>query len=76
MKTHQLIRIVSLAVVFAGGAYLSATPAQAAEAFVPPCNNAGWSLLVRDASTVCGGQASIVAECVGGSLVLREVYCY
>jgi hypothetical protein len=74
MKTRQLIRIVSLAVVFVGGAYLSATPAQAAPATLM-CSDDAWLDAIHKAETACGGSASTVGQCVGNTVLVKEIYC-
>lgn len=65
-------RAAAAAVVFGGGSYL-ATPAEAA---MKVCSDAAWAAAIDRASQACGSQASIVADCVDGELVIREIYCY
>lgn len=64
--------MAAVGVVFGGGSYL-ATPAKAA---IMECSDAQWNAAIARAATACQGQASIVADCENGELVIREIYCY
>ncbi len=72
MISHWSLRAAAAAVVFAGASSL-ATPVQAA---IQECNDLEWRKALLRASEACQGQASIVADCVNGELIIREIYCY
>jgi hypothetical protein len=50
-----------------------ATPVEAA---IKQCSDLEWNKALLRASEACQGQASIVADCVDGQLIIREIYCY
>ena len=74
MNARHRLNLAAAAVVFAGGAYL-ATPVQA-EVALKVCSDAQWSAAINRAQEACGSSASIVADCVDGQLITREIYCY
>lgn len=72
MISHLGLRIVAAGVVFGGGSYLAGS----AEAAIMECSDTQWNQAIARAATACQGQASIVADCEGGQLIVREIYCY
>ncbi len=72
MTSHWSVRAAVAALVF-GSASSLATPVQAA---LQGCSDAEWNKALLRAAEACQGQASIVADCVDGQLIIREIYCY
>ena len=72
MTSHWSVRAALAAVLF-GSASTLATPVQAA---IQQCSDLEWNKALLRAAEACQGQASIVADCVDGQLIIREIYCY
>lgn len=72
MISRWSLRAIAIAVVFGGGSYL----ATSADATVRTCSDEEWNRAIARAEEACEGQASIVADCEGGRLITREIYCY
>jgi hypothetical protein len=72
MISRWSLRAAAVAVVLGGGSYL----ATSADATVLNCSDDEWNRAIARAEEACGSQASIVADCEGGRLITREIYCY
>jgi hypothetical protein len=72
MTSHWNLRAAVAAVLF-GSASSLATPVQAS---IQGCSDLDWNKAILRAAEACQSQASIVADCVDGELVIREIYCY
>ncbi len=72
MNSRRSLHAAVAALVFAGGASLPLS----AEVASRSCSDVQWAAAIATAAAACGGQASIVADCVDGQLQIREIYCY
>lgn len=72
MTSHWSVRAAVAAVVF-GSASSLATPVHAS---IQGCTEFDWNKAISRAAEACQSQASIIADCVDGELVVREIYCY
>ena len=72
MISHRNLRMA--AAIVSGGALYLGTPARAA--ILEVCSELQWRKALTLAADICQGQASVVADCVDGNLIIREIYCY